>query len=57
MDSAQVTALTGAFDPTELLTTFIAFAPFILTVVGIVIGIGIAKWAVKKTTGKLNKGV
>lgn len=57
MDTADVTALTAAFDPATLLTTFIAFAPFILTVVGIVLGVGIAKWAIKKTTGKLNKGV
>lgn len=57
MDPLDVTALTTAFDPSALLTTFIAFAPFILTVVGIVLGVGIAKWAIKKTTGKLNKGV
>lgn len=57
MAPADITALTGAFDPADLLTTFIGFAPFILTVVGIVLGVGIAKWAIRKTTGKLNKGV
>jgi len=57
METADITALTGAFDPASLLTTFIGFAPFILTVVGIVLGVGIAKWAIRKTTGKLNKGV
>lgn len=57
MAPVDITALTTAFNPTSLLTTFIAFAPFILTVVGIVLGVGIAKWAIRKTTGKLNKGV
>jgi len=57
METADVTALTAAFDPSSLLTTFIGFAPYILTVVGIVVGIGIARWAIRKTTGKLSRGV
>lgn len=57
MSTTDVTSLTTAFDPSALLTTFIGFAPFILTVVGIVLGVGIAKWAVRKTTGKLSRGI
>jgi hypothetical protein len=57
MQPADVTALTGAFDPADLLSTFIAFAPFIITVVGIVLGVALAKWGIKKVSGKLNKGV
>lgn len=57
MNSADITAIKAAFDPSALLTTFIGFAPFILTVLGIVLGVSIAKWAVKRVTGKLSKGV
>ena len=57
METADVTALTAAFNPADLLTTFISFAPFIVTVVGIVLGVALAKWGIKKVSGKLNKGV
>lgn len=57
MTAADITSLTNAFDPSALLNTFVGFAPFILTVVGIVLGVGIAKWAVRKTTGKLSRGI
>lgn len=57
MDSADITALTTAFDPAALLTTFIGFAPFIVIVVGTVLGVSLAKWGIRKVTGKLNKGV
>jgi hypothetical protein len=57
MNALDVTALTAAFNPSSLLTTFISFAPFIVTVLGIVIGVALAKWGIKKVTGKLNRGV
>ena len=57
MDAADVTALSGAFDVSSLLTTFIALAPFILGVAGVVIGISLVKWGVKVVRRKLSGGV
>ncbi len=57
MGTEDVTALTTAFNPASLLDTFISFAPFIVTVVGVVLGVSLAKWGIKKVTGKLNRGV
>jgi hypothetical protein len=54
---ADVTAITTAFSPADLLDTFIAFAPFILTVIGIGIGVGLVKWGIGKIKGMLHKGV
>lgn len=57
MDAADITALTAAFDPSTLLTTFIGLAGFILVALGITVGVSIAKGSVRKVTGKLSKGV
>lgn len=57
MDSADITALTAAFDPSVLLTTFIGLAGFILVALGITVGVSIAKGSVRKVTGKLSRGV
>lgn len=56
MDAADVTALTNAFDATSLTGTFIAMAPYILGVVGVVIGIGLIKWGVRTVRKKLSAG-
>lgn len=57
MQAAQVTALTSAFDPSVLLTTFIALAPFILGVLGVVIGIQLVKWGVKLVRKRTSGGI
>lgn len=57
MDSTQVTALTSAFNPSDLVTTFIALAPYIIGVAGVVIGISLIKWGVKVVRRKLSGGV
>jgi len=57
MDSAAVTALTGAFDPTELLATFQLFAPYIIGVVGVIVGISLVRWGYHKIRSLLSRGV
>lgn len=57
MEAADVTALTGAFDVSSLLSTFILLAPFVLGVAGIILAIGVIKWGVKKVRAKLSGGV
>jgi len=57
MDSAMVTALTAAFDPAALLDTFILFAPYIMIVLGILIGVGLLKWGIRVVRRKLSGGV
>jgi len=54
---ADVTALLAAFKPADLLTTFIAFAPYILGVIGIGIGVSLIKWGMAKVKGMLHRGV
>lgn len=57
MNAADVTALTGAFDLGQLVSTFILLAPFILGAAGIILAIGVVKWAVRKIRAKLSGGV
>lgn len=57
MDPADVTSLTGAFDVTGLLSTFVAMAPFILGVAGLIIGVALIKWGVKKASKSMKGGV
>lgn len=57
MDPADVTSLTSAFDATSLLSTFVAMAPFILGVAGLVIGVSLIKWGIKVVRRKLSGGV
>lgn len=57
MDAAQITALTGAFKPESLVTTFIGLAPYILGVAGVVIAIQLIKWGIKVVRRKLSGGV
>jgi hypothetical protein len=57
METADVTALTGAFDVSDLLTTFVALAPYIIGVAGVVIGVSLVKWGIKTVRRKLSGGV
>lgn len=57
MTEAQITSLTGAFNVSGLLDTFIDLAPFIIGVVGLVIGVNLVKWGVKAVRKKLSGGV
>lgn len=57
MDSADVTALTTAFDPQTLLATFILFAPYIIGVVGVIVGISLVRWGYHKVRSLLSRGV
>lgn len=57
MESTQITALTGAYDASDLVTTFIGFGPYVLGVAGIVIGVSLLKWGFKKVRKQLSGGV
>lgn len=57
MSAETVTALTGAFSPTALVSTFTSMAPYIMTVVGVVVGVGLIKWGIRKARQTLSKGV
>lgn len=57
MDSADVTAITAAFDVSGLLTTFIAFAPYLIGIAGVLVGVGLIKWGVRKVRARLSGGV
>lgn len=57
MDAAQVTALTGAFDPQDLLATFIQFAPYIIGVIGVIVGVSLIRWGYHKVRNLLSRGV
>lgn len=57
MDLAQVTNLTGAFDPQDLLATFILFAPYIIGVIGVIIGVSLVRWGYVKVRSLLSRGV
>jgi len=45
MDSGDVTALTGAFAPSEFLGTLVAFGPYIISGLVILIGVSLL-WGV-----------
>lgn len=57
MSSAQVNSLTAAFQPSELLDTFILLAPYILGVAGIILAVGLIKWGIRVVRRKLSGGV
>lgn len=57
MDSAEVTALTSAFDPAQLLDTFALFAPYIVGVLAVIIGVTLIKWGIRVVRRKLSGGV
>lgn len=57
MDAAQVTALTGAFDPQDLLATFIQFAPYVIGVIGVIVGVSLIRWGYHKVRKLLSRGV
>lgn len=57
METADVTSLTTAFDTGALLTTFVALAPYILGVAGVVVGVNLIKWGVRTIRRKLSGGV
>lgn len=57
MQTAQVTSLTTAFDPAALLTTFALFAPYIVGVIGVIVGVSLIRWGFRKIRGLLSSGV
>jgi len=57
MLAADVTAVTAAFQPVELLDTFILFAPYIMAVAGILIGAGLITWGIRSVRRRLSGGV
>lgn len=57
MSSENVTQLTTAFSPDKFMATFLTMAPFIMTVIGLVVGIGIVKWGVRRSSRKLTGGM
>jgi len=57
MDAADVTAITAAFDVSDLFDTFLLFAPYIMIVLGVVIGVGLVKWAIRTVRGRLSGGL
>jgi len=57
MLSADVTALTTAFDVSALFDTFILFAPFIMGIAGVVLGVSLIKWGIKIVRRKLSGGM
>lgn len=57
METADITALTGAFDPAVLLTTFVGLAAFILGGLAVRVGIAVAKGTVKKVAHKVGGGL
>ena len=57
MVAADVTALTGAFDTSGLLDTFVLFAPWIIGIAGVLLGVGLIRWGVKTIRKKLSGGV
>lgn len=57
MSSETVTQLTTAFSPDKFMATFLTMAPFIMTVVGLVVGVGIVKWGVRRSSRKLTGGM
>lgn len=56
MTEEHILTVTNAFDPQQLLAGFIAFAPFILTVAGILVGISIINWGLKHIRLNLSDG-
>lgn len=56
MDSADVTALVTALDPGPLVTSFILFGGFILAVAGIVAGVSLVKWGIRKVRRTVSGG-
>jgi FtsH-binding integral membrane protein len=57
MTSTDVTTLTNAFDPTNLLGQFENFAPYIISVIGVLIAVGLVRWAFHKIRRLLSRGV
>lgn len=57
MDAATVTQLTSAFDVNGFIGAFATMAPFIVTVVGALIGVSLLKWGIKAIRRKLSGGV
>ncbi len=57
MSSETVTALTTAFSPDKFMATFMSMAPFVLSVVTLLVGIGIVKWGVRRASRKLSGGI
>lgn len=55
MQPADVTALTAAFNPSALLTSFLGLAPFIITALGLMIGISVVFGVIKAVKSKLSK--
>lgn len=57
MSSEVVTQLTQAFKPDAFLQTFITMAPFIMSIIGLIVGISLVKWGVRRASKKLSGGM
>jgi|GEM_PF-835463 hypothetical protein len=57
MSAEQITALTGAFNPAQLVDTFVKFGPFIMVIAGTILAVSLAKWGVRTLRRKLSGGV
>ena len=56
MVAADVTAVTTAYAPAGLFDTFILFAPWVLSVAGILIAVGLIHWGVRTVRQRLSGG-
>lgn len=57
MDSTTVTSLTSAFDFGPLFDTFVLFAPWIMGIAGVVLGVSLIRWGIHAVRKRLSGGV
>lgn len=57
MDPATIAELTGAFNVAQILDTFMLFAPYIVGVIGVIVGISLVRWGFRKVRSLLSRGV
>lgn len=55
METADITALTTAFEPGQFVTVMLGVAAFIIAVIGIEIVMGVVKGGVRKVKGNVKK--
>ena len=57
MTTAQITELTGAFAPGQFFSIWVDFAPFMIAIIGVLVGVGLIGWGVRKIRKRLSGGV
>lgn len=57
MSQETITQLTAAFDVDKLVTSFIALAPWVMGVAGVILVTGLIKWGVGKVRRRLSGGM